>query len=217
MKNVSAFLLVLLLAVVSFAQQTATKTFYVNDTKKRDVVTFTSQAPLETIIGKTADVTGFVAVNLDDIKSSAKARIEVDLTTLKTGIDMRDGHMRDNFLETAKYPKAVFELTKVDSISQNTLGDQKEVKAILAGNFTVHGVTKAITIPATITYFKESEQTTARTAGDLLHVAAAFNLLLGDYGIKRPQMLFMKLDETQKINIDIFGSTAATPPESLIK
>jgi polyisoprenoid-binding protein YceI len=217
MKNVSAILLVLLLAVTSFAQQTATKTFYVNDTKKRDVVTFTSQAPLETIIGKTADVTGFITVNLDDIKGSTKARIEVDLATLKTGIDMRDGHMRDNFLETAKFPKAVFELTKVDSISLNTIGDQKEVKAVLAGNFTVHGVTKAITIPATITYYKESEQTAARAAGDLLHVVVNFDILLGDYGIKRPQMLFMKLDETQKINIDFMGSTAATPPESIAK
>jgi polyisoprenoid-binding protein YceI len=217
MKNVSAILLVLLLVVTSFAQQTATKTFYVNDTKQRDVVTFTSKAPLETIIGKTADVTGFITVNLDDIKGSAKARIEVDLATLKTGIDMRDGHMRDNFLETAKYPKAIFELTKVDSISQNTLGDQKEAKAILSGNFTIHGITKAVTIPATITYFKESEQTTARTAGDLLHVAVAFDLLLGDYGIKRPQMLFMKLDETQKLDIDFMGSTAAAPPASLIK
>jgi polyisoprenoid-binding protein YceI len=217
MKNVSAVLLVLLLAVSSFAQQTTIKSFYVNDTKKRDVVTFTSKAPLETIIGKTADVTGFITVSLDDIKGSAKARIEVDLASLKTGIDMRDGHMRDNFLETAKYPKAVFELTKVDSISQNTLGDQKEVKAILVGNFTVHGVTKAITIPATITYFKESEQTSARASGDLLHVAVNFDLLLGDYGIKRPQMLFMKLDETQKINIDIIGSTAATPPDSQTK
>jgi polyisoprenoid-binding protein YceI len=217
MKKVHATILVLLLAAVSFAQQVATTTFYVNDQKKRDVVTFTSHAPLETIVGTTADVTGFVTVNLDDIKSSAKARFEVDLATLKTGIGMRDGHMRDNFLETAKFPKAIFELTKVDSISQNKLEDQKQIQLWLEGNFTVHGVTKAITIPATITYFKESEQTKARIDGDLLHVTVAFDLLLSDYSIKRPQFVLLKLDENQKINIDVFGSTAMTPVESPAK
>lgn len=201
------------MAVSSIAQQATTKTFYVNDPKKRDVVTFTSKAPIETIVGKTADVAGFVTVNLDDIKSAPKARFEVDLTTLKTGIDMRDEHMRNNFLETAKYPKAVFELTKIDSASSNKLENQKEVSLVLEGNFSVHGITKSITIPATVTYFTETDETKARVEGDLVHIAANFNLLLGDYGIKRPQMLFMKLDETQNINIDMIGSTASGPTE----
>lgn len=211
MKRISAILIVLLMASAVVAQPATTKTFYVNDLKKRDVVTFTSKAPLETIVGTTADVTGFVAVSLDDIKGSVKARFEVDLTTIKTGIEMRDSHMRDNFLETGKFPKAVFELTKVDSVSFNKLENQKEVKLSLEGNFTIHGVTKLITIPATITYYAESEQTKGRAEGDLMRIATDFNLLLGDYGIKRPQMLFMKLDETQKINIDMIASTAAAP------
>jgi polyisoprenoid-binding protein YceI len=213
MRKISTIFFMLLLAAVSMAQQVTTKTFYVNDTKKRDVVTFTSKAPLETIVGTTADVSGFVTVNLDDIKGSAKARFEVDLTTLKTGIEMRDNHMRDNFLETGKYPKAIFELTKVDSTSQNRLENQKQVTLTMQGNFTVHGTTKPITIPATITYYSESDQTKARAEGDLMHIAVNFDMLLGDYGIKRPQMLFMKLDETQKINIDMIGSTASAPVE----
>lgn len=204
-------MIVLLMAAIAVAQQPTTKTFYVNDLKKRDVVTFTSKAPLETIVGTTAEVTGFVTVNLDDIKGSAKARFEVDLASIKTGIEMRDSHMRDNFLETGKFPKAVFELTKVDSASINKLENQKEVKLLLLGNFSLHGVTKPITIPATITYYSENDQTKARADGDLMHIAVNFDLLLGDYGIKRPQMLFMKLDETQKISIDMIASTAASP------
>jgi polyisoprenoid-binding protein YceI len=207
----SAILIVLLMATVAIAQQPTTKTFYVYDLKKRDVVTFTSKAPLETIVGTTAEVTGFVTVSLDDIKGSAKARFEVDLASIKTGIEMRDSHMRDNFLETSKFPKAVFELTKVDSASLNKLENQKEVKLMLEGNFSIHGVTKLVTIPATITYYSENDQTKARADGDLMHIAVNFDLLLGDYGIKRPQMLFMKLDETQKISIDMIASTAALP------
>lgn len=211
MQNISVMMIMLLMAAITVAQQPTVKTFYVNDLKKRDVVTFTSKAPLETIVGTTAEVTGFVTVSPDDIRGSAKARFEVDLASIKTGIDMRDGHMRDNFLETSKFPKAVFELTKVTSASLNKLENQKEVKLMLEGNFSIHGVTKLITIPATITYYNESDQTKARADGDLMHIAVNFDVLLGDYGIKRPQMLFMKLDETQKISIDMIASTAAAP------
>jgi polyisoprenoid-binding protein YceI len=212
MRLIGAIFITLFLAAVAASQKPTIKTFYVNDPKKRDVVTFTSKAPLETIVGTTAEVTVFVTVNPDDIKGSAKARFEVDLTSLKTGIELRDSHMRDNFLETNKYPKAVFELTKVDSVSVNRIENQKEVVLVLMGNFTVHGVTKPITVPATITYFMESDQTKARADGDLLHISADFSLSLGDYGIKRPQMLFMKLEVIQKISIDMIASTAAIPP-----
>jgi len=33
--------------------------------------------------------------------------VELDLASLKTGIALRDTHMRENYFETAKYPKAI--------------------------------------------------------------------------------------------------------------
>ena len=43
--------------------------------------------------------------------------------------------------------------------------------------------------------------------GDLLHVAGGFSIQLTDYNIKVPQKLFLKLDKTIKINVDLFATT----------
>jgi polyisoprenoid-binding protein YceI len=205
--GILAIIMILAMGGAAFAQ---TKTFFCNDEKKRDVVTFTSKAPLETIVGTTSEIIGMIETNPNDINST-KARFEVDLASLKTGISMRDGHMRDQFLETSKYPKAIFELTKVVKASQATLEDEKTIDITAEGNFTVHGVTKQVTIPLKITYFKESDATKVKTLGDLVKIEANWNLALSDYNITRPQFLILKLDDLLKIEISAVTSTANPP------
>jgi polyisoprenoid-binding protein YceI len=207
LKRFGILVLIMILAVGAIAEA-QTKKFFANDEKKRDVVTFTSKAPLETIVGTTGDIVGMVEVNPDAVDST-KARFEVNLASLKTGIEMRDGHMRNQYLETAKFPKAIFELTKIVKASQNKLEDQKSIDLIAEGNFTVHGVTRLVTIPLTITYLKETEDTKAKLAGDLLRVEGNWIVSLADYNISRPQFVFLKLDDKQKINIDVFTSTGS--------
>ncbi len=201
-----------LMAATAAAQDS--KTFYVGDEGGRDVVTFTSKAPLETIVGKTSAAKGFIEVDINDIKNSINGKFEVDLTSLKTGIDMRDGHMRDNYLETDKFPKAVFELSSVKETNSTTLEDQKPVELTVDGNFTLHGVTKPMTIALTITYFAESESTKQRLPGDLLHIEGTFDVLLTDHNIEIPKFVILKLDDKQVINIDLFSSTGLAPTET---
>jgi polyisoprenoid-binding protein YceI len=210
MKKFAAIILAVM-AVSAAAQET--KTFYVNDERGRDVVTFISKAPLETIVGKTSDAKGYVDVDINNVKSATSGKFEVDLASLKTGIDMRDGHMREQYLQTDKFPKAVFELTRVVEASNNIFEDQKPARIVVEGNFTIHGVTKALSIPLTITYFKESESTKNRLPGDLLHIEGTFDVLLSDHNIERPQFVILKLDDKQKVNIDLFSATGLPPVE----
>lgn len=206
--------LAVLFAIAATAVAQDSKTFYVGDDKGRDVVTFTSKAPLETIVGKTSAAKGFIEVDINDIKNSVNGRFEVDLASVKTGIDMRDGHMRDNYLETDKFPKAVFELTSVKETNSMILEDQKPVELTVDGNFTVHGVTKPMTIALTVTYFAESESTRQRLPGDLLHIEGTFDILLTAHNIEIPKFVILKLDDKQVINIDLFSSTGLAPTET---
>src|SRR5438132_5755067 len=66
-------------------------------------VTFSGKGPAGfKIEGKTAELT---------VKDDGKAvTFVVPLATLKTGIDLRDRHMREKYLETDKYPNAVLEV-----------------------------------------------------------------------------------------------------------
>jgi len=71
--------------------------------------------------------------------SKAKVSIKIDTSSLDSNHAKRDKHIRgDDFLNVKKYPTATF-----ISTSYKETGDGK---ALLAGDFTLHGVTKNITI-----------------------------------------------------------------------
>lgn len=189
-----------------------TKNFYVHGQDKRDLVTFTSHAPLEKVEGKTSEIAGFVTVDPVDI-STAKAKFAVELASLKTGIGLRDKHMRENHLETEKFPQAIFELERVVAENGSDISDGGPVDITLIGNFTVHGVTKPVEVKARVQYSKDGSADPAKLPGEIMHIIAGFDILLPDYEIKRPQFLMMKLSEKQEIKIDIWAATGLPPVE----
>jgi polyisoprenoid-binding protein YceI len=74
----------------------------------------------------------------------AEARVLAEIATksVNTGVENRDNHLRSaDFFDAEKNPKIVFESTGVIA--------QGADKATLAGNLTLHGVTKPVTIEVT--------------------------------------------------------------------
>ena len=69
----------------------------------------------------------------------ASVQVEIDVASIDSNHAERDKHLRgDDFLDVKKFPKAKFEST---SFKENGDGT-----AVLKGNFTLHGVTKPVTI-----------------------------------------------------------------------
>lgn len=202
-----SLILTALVLATSVNARAATRTFYVNDPLQRDLVSFKLHGPLQTVEGRTASVKGYVEVDPNHIRSASRARFEVDLASLKTGIGLRDKHMRDKYLETDKYPQAVFELTRVVDTDSNDLVDQKPINLTLEGNLTIHGVSKTVQIPVTVTYFGESESTKSKLPGDLLRIQGRWEILLSDYNISRPKFVVIKLDDKVQAEIDLFAAT----------
>ncbi|MGE0763434.1 MAG: YceI family protein [Bdellovibrionales bacterium] len=52
-----------------------------------------------------------VGGELTEKDNTISGQLQFQLATLGTGISLRDGHMRDKYLETAKYPTAELKLT----------------------------------------------------------------------------------------------------------
>lgn len=189
------------------AAHAETTTFYINDASRRDIVTFTSKAPLETVVGRTAQIKGYVSFEPTDISGTAQAEIEVDLASLDTGIGLRNKHMREQYLETHVYPSVVFNLVKVIEASSDTLTDAAPIQLLLRGKVSLHGVEKDVTVPVTVRYIKESSETKSRHPGDLMQITSKFDLLLSDFSIRRPQFIILQLDDRQEIYIDVYAST----------
>lgn len=191
-----------LIGGITFAEVRTFKTVP-NDAK--NVVEFTSDAPMEKIVGKTSDITGTLELNLDDLLSTTVGTFIVDLKTLDTGIAMRNGHMRENYLETGQFPNATFTLARFISADKSSLAPGETVKAVAEGEFKIHGIGKPYQIPVKLYYAQSDKSTEGRlggSKGNLLSVSAEFTVKLADHQIKRPELLFMKLAEEQKIEVN---------------
>ena len=195
--------LLMFFSAFTFAQTT----FSSNASDTRNQATFESNAPLEDIVGVSNKLNSNITLNLNDITSSPKGNVKVELGAMKTGIDLRDQHLRSaNWLNTEKYPHAEFELTEISDASSKNLSDTKPVKATAKGKLSIHGVTKEISAPVELTYYKETDQTKARVAGNLLKVSAGFTIKLSDYKISIPSMVAGKVDETIKVSVNFIAS-----------
>ncbi|MBN4062138.1 YceI family protein [Bacteroidales bacterium AH-315-I05] len=195
-----------LFGLISGAAFGQTFTADIND--GRNNARFESDAPLENIVGTTNKVSATLMINPKDITKNPKGKVIVKVASLKTGIDLRDEHMRSaNYLNTGNYPEAIFMLTGLKA-SKKSLENTKAVNATASGKLTLHGVTKEVTVPVTLAYFKGDKKTGSKQPGNLLRVKASFNIKLSDYGINVPQMLFYKLDEKVSITIDVVASDA---------
>ncbi|HTN80082.1 MAG TPA: YceI family protein [Acidimicrobiales bacterium] len=96
-------------------------------------------------VGRTSDVTGTVTIDGPPFMVSA-ADLTVDVTTLASDSDRRDGQIKRRGLETDTYPTATFKLTQPVAIPAEALsGSPVTVQA--TGDMTIHGVTKSVTIP----------------------------------------------------------------------
>jgi polyisoprenoid-binding protein YceI len=175
--------------------------FVINPGSKDNLVKFESHAPMESFDGKTRAVLGELEFDPDQLSDSVTVRIEVDLTELDTGIGLRNRHMRQNHLETDEYPKAVFRGGRILEPSASALG-ATPVTFQLAGTFELHGVTREVIVDAEV----------VRNEDGSIQLVSRFEVKLSDYQISRPKFLMLKLDEVQKITVDVTAIPMTSAP-----
>lgn len=115
------------------------------------------------VVGRSKGVSGTVAIAGGVIMA---AQVTVDMTQLRTDQDSRDDRMREDGLQTARFPTATFKLAR-----PVTLGDVSGGRVVdlrLPGVLTLHGVTRPVVFPLQ-----------ARWDGATIQVA-------GSMGIRRP-------------------------------
>lgn len=93
---------------------------------------------ISSVKGSFTDFDGTIMFDEKDItKSSVNVTIKAE--SIDTNDENRDDHLRnEDFFDVAKYPEITFVSTKIEKS-----GDE----FIMHGNFTMHGVTKEISMP----------------------------------------------------------------------
>ena len=103
------------------------------DQSKENVVKFISDAPLESFEGVTDNIDGYMYLKSIDDLNDNQIYFEVDLTTIDTGIDLRNRHMRDNYLETDKYRFTFYEgrITEISNANENSYNVKTSGKLLI--------------------------------------------------------------------------------------
>jgi polyisoprenoid-binding protein YceI len=93
------------------------------------------------VTGRFGGVQGKVLFDTKDVTKSS-VDVTIDVNTIATGNDGRDAHLKNpDFFEVAKYPTITFKSSAVKEVAKGQLE--------VTGTFTMHGVSKVITIPVT--------------------------------------------------------------------
>ncbi|HHI03423.1 MAG TPA: YceI family protein [candidate division Zixibacteria bacterium] len=186
--------------------------FYIEDPMNRNTITFKSEAPLEDIIGTSNQITGFINFNPENPQKNGFADLNVPVSSLNTGIPMRDEHLHGpGWLDAGAFPEInleINEIKKAELIKETDNSRTFELTAV--GNFTLHGINREIDIPARITFLKESDMTRMRLPGHLLAVRADFTIQLADYEITGPEgmpIIGAKVGKEIKISVNLIGGT----------
>ena len=194
--------LILLLYVIPLHSQELT--FNLLEDHKENLARFESDAPIETVVGTTNRVFGFVTLDPHNISNGISGKISVDLVSLDTGISMRDRDMRSEpFLNTDEYPTAMFLLKEVLQTENEQITGDEPVKIKVRGDFQVRGVTKTIDVTAQLTLMADNNSSKSKENEGQYFLTGnvGFQIKLGDYGIKRPKFLFLQLAE--EVNIEV--------------
>ncbi len=158
---------------------------------------FTSRAAIVKFSGRTTKVEGQGEINVDDPSLNPKGKIVVDLASLDTGIAMRNEHMR-GMIEAAKYPTASF---KLKGLKAQKLIANEPVSGTVTGDFTLHGVTRTLTAPVTLTFLPEADKN--YRPGDWVAISTEFKAKLSDYGIQLPKpVLGVKVADELTLTLD---------------
>jgi len=139
MKKMTQCLSALLLTMTAAAALAAPETYVLDGSHTYPRFSY-SHLGLSTQLSRFNTTTGKVV--FDKAAKSGSVDIEIDAKSVDTGSTLFNQHIQgEDFLDTAKYPKAIFKSTNV------VFEGEKPVK--VEGNLTIKGVTKPVILTVT--------------------------------------------------------------------
>ena len=123
--------------------------------------------------GTFTDIKGTIAIDRDNLtNSSVKAVINV--LSVNSGLAKRDEHIKKpDYLDVEKYAEMTFISSKVDAKNNN--------EGVITGAFTLHGVTKTISLPFKVLGFGQDPW-----GGSRMGIEATTTIKASDYGFAWP-------------------------------
>lgn len=137
MKAVKYAALANLISLVFVSQSIAADAMILDFAKSNTKVDFHADGKMLKVHGENGKATGSLTIK----DGTVTGQTTVDLRAMKTGIELRDDHMKNRYLEVSKFPNAILEIVEIKLPQALPNG---EFTAAFKGNLTVHGVAQAV-------------------------------------------------------------------------
>ncbi|MCL6523980.1 MAG: YceI family protein [Thermoflavifilum sp.] len=160
-----------------------------------------SSSPIaDVLICRNAHISFYSPAPIEDIKAESDQAVSA-LNTANGNIyfkvlirsftfrrSLMQEHFNEDFMESDQYPFAEF---KGNIVQVPDLSKDGSYPVQVQGNLTIHGVTKAYTVPATLTV--KNQQVSGH---------AVFNVKLADHHIQIPRLLMKDIAEQVQVTVD---------------
>ncbi|HEY4147663.1 MAG TPA: YceI family protein [Chitinophagaceae bacterium] len=136
MKKITLFMIALSVSAISFAQT------WTSDKPHSRLGFAVTHLGINEIDGAFKSFTATVTASKDDF-SDGVIDLSADISSISTDVDQRDTHLKSaDFFDATTFPTLTFKSTSFKKVGAN--------KYEATGNLTLHGVTKPVTLEATL-------------------------------------------------------------------
>jgi polyisoprenoid-binding protein YceI len=152
---------------------------------KNGQVSFFSSTPMENIEANNNNATSVI-----DAKTG-KMEFAILMKAFKFEKALMEEHFNENYVESGKFPKATF-AGNITNLSAVDFSKNGTYKVNVKGKMTIHGVTKDVEAPGTITV--ENGKVKANSV---------FNVAPDDYKIEIPKLVREKIAKEIKVTVNM--------------
>ncbi len=164
------------------------------------IVGLSASAQLYRVKKDAASIHFFSKASMEDIEATNKTpngvlkaetgdvQFAVTMTQFKFKSGLMEEHFNENYVESAKFPQAIFKGKISEKIDYTKDGENK---VTVTGKMTLHGVTKDATMEGTLT-----------KKGTELILNSGFKIKIADYDIKVPSLVAQKIAEIVDVTVN---------------
>ncbi|MBS1635085.1 MAG: YceI family protein [Bacteroidetes bacterium] len=168
------------LAILLICQITASAQIF-RGKSEATTITFFSKSPLEDITATNSKGTIMMNTTTGDVQAL------VTMLYFRFKKPLMEEHFNENYVESDKYPACVFKGKIADKPDLSKDGDYK---VTVTGQFTLHGVTRDVSMEGTIT-----------RKGDVITISSKFKIRIADYNIRVPSLYVQNIAEVVDVTV----------------
>jgi polyisoprenoid-binding protein YceI len=151
---------------------------------------FDADARLHSFRGETQQLTGRFTLQRTSPPQVADARVTIEAASLDTGHPERNADMRRDFLEVERFPIIEFRVDEL--LTPQPVTSLVSWDLVLQGKLTVHGVTRDVMVPTTVSIADERV-----TAQGRIH------LDMRDYNIRVPRLFLIPMKSEVLVGFEV--------------